>query len=62
MAKIVLGIGSSHSPILLMEPKAWLERGAVDDQTRFVHFDGDGAQIKYADLLASAPPIDGLPA
>ncbi|RVT92949.1 hypothetical protein [Sphingomonas crocodyli] len=56
MAKIVLGVGSSHSPILLMEPKAWLERGAVDDKTRFTLFDNDGEQIKYADLLAKAPP------
>lgn len=56
MAKIVLGIGSSHSPILLMEPRAWLERGAIDDQTRFTLFNNDGVQTKYADLLANAAP------
>ena len=56
MAQIVLGIGSSHSPILLMEPKAWLERGAIDDMTRFTLFDNSGTQVKYADLLARTPP------
>lgn len=56
MAKIVLGIGSSHSPILLMEPKAWLERGAQDDQHRFTLYDNKGAQVKYADLLERAAP------
>lgn len=56
MAKIVLGIGSSHSPILLMEPKAWLERGAIDDQTRFQLYNNTGVPTKYEDLLAAAHP------
>lgn len=55
MAQIVLGIGSSHSPILLMEPKAWLARGASDDQNRHQLFDDRGTPVKYAELLERAP-------
>lgn len=56
MAKIVLGIGSSHSPMLLMEPKAWLKRGETDDQNRLALFDQKGEAVRYPDLLERASP------
>ncbi|MGE4408998.1 MAG: hypothetical protein AB7D33_00330 [Sphingobium sp.] len=55
MAKIVLGIGSSHSPALLMEPKAWLRRGETDDQKYHALYDFDGVRVQYDELLAKAP-------
>lgn len=55
MAKIVLGIGSSHSPILLMEPPAWLKRGETDDQNRHALYDNTGAHVTYAELAERAP-------
>ena len=56
MAKIVLGIGSSHSPALLMEPAAWRARAATDDRTLFALHDHSGARVQFDDLLAAASP------
>ena len=55
MAEIVLGIGTSHSPILSMEPAAWLVRAQGDGPVRKL-FDKSGRQISYAQLLAGADP------
>jgi hypothetical protein len=51
MAKIVLGIGSSHSPALLMEPPAWLARGETDDVRRHALHDFSGKHVQYDELL-----------
>lgn len=56
MAKVVLGIGSSHSPVLLMEPPAWLARAAKDDKSIFVLHGHDGKRVSYDELLAKADP------
>src|SRR5690606_30980415 len=56
MAKVVLGVGSSHSPALLMEPSAWLARAAHDDRHLFALHDFDGKRVTYEELLAKAPP------
>lgn len=56
MAKIVMGIGSSHSPTLLMKPSAWLARAATDDQNFFVLHDHSGARVSYGELLEKADP------
>jgi len=56
MAKIVLGIGSSHSPALLMEPAAWRARAATDDRNVFALHDHSGARVQYDELLAAADP------
>lgn len=56
MAKIVMGIGSSHSPTLLMKPSAWLARAATDDQNFFVLHDRTGARVTYSELLEKADP------
>lgn len=63
MAEIVLGIGTSHSPMLLMEPPAWLVRGEKDRNMRIVSGyrgpllrDFDGAPTTFEALLAKADP------
>lgn len=56
MAKIVLGIGSSHSPALLMEPRAWRARADLDDRKFFVLHDHDGARVQFDELLEKADP------
>jgi 3-O-methylgallate 3,4-dioxygenase len=56
MAKMVLGIGSSHSPALLMDPAGWLARGQTDDQTIMALHDFEGRRVKYDELLVKTPP------
>lgn len=56
MAKIVMGIGSSHSPALLMKPDAWLARANADDKRdMFALHDHTGRKLSYAELEAQAP-------
>jgi hypothetical protein len=55
MARVVLGIGSSHSPTLLMEPDAWLARAGHDDVKIHALHDLSGKRISYDELLAQAP-------
>jgi hypothetical protein len=55
MAKVVLGIGSSHSPALLMKPDAWLARAEIDDKTRHALHDHTGKRVTYEELLAESP-------
>ncbi|WPB57451.1 hypothetical protein [Xylophilus sp. GOD-11R] len=56
MAQIVLGIGSSHSPTLLMEPEAWLARAGHDDVKIHALYDHQGRHVSYEELLAATPP------
>lgn len=56
MAKIVMGIGSSHSPALLMKPDAWLARAEVDDKTLHALYDFEGQRVTYAEMEAKAKP------
>lgn len=56
MAKVIMGIASSHSPALLMEPSAWLARAAQDDQNLFALHDFDGKRVSYQELLSRADP------
>ncbi len=55
MAQVVLGIGSSHSPTLLMEPPAWLARAGHDDVKIHALHDFEGRRVSYEELLAKAP-------
>src|SRR5262245_55021498 len=55
MAEIVLGIGTSHSPILSMEPQAWVVRAQTDGSVRKL-LDKSGRQVSYDELLAAADP------
>jgi hypothetical protein len=56
MAKVILGIGSSHSPTLLMEPEAWLARAGHDDVHIHALHDREGTRVTYEELLAKADP------
>ena len=55
MAKVVMGIGSSHSPALLMEPPAWLARGETADKTMHALHDFTGKRVQYDELLTVTP-------
>jgi 3-O-methylgallate 3,4-dioxygenase len=52
MAQVVLGLGLSHSPILNMEPDAWIERGTHDHKHKLR--DTSGALVSFDTLLARA--------
>ena len=56
MAEIVLGIGSSHSPALLMKPDAWLARAEVDDKKLHALYDFAGKRVSYEELLERPVP------
>lgn len=49
MSRIVLGVGTSHSPLLAMEPAMWEER-ARDDVKRTAIRMSDGRSISYQQL------------
>lgn len=49
MAQVVLGLGTSHSPILNMEPDAWIERGSHDHKHKLR--DTSGALVSFDALL-----------
>jgi 3-O-methylgallate 3,4-dioxygenase len=52
MAQVVLGLGCSHSPMLNMEPGAWVERGSYDHLHKLR--DTSGAEVSFAALLERA--------
>ena len=54
MAKIVLGLGTSHTPMLLASDET-LERFIETDQ-KIKHRDKEGRQVTYGDLLEKADP------
>src|SRR3981081_2591631 len=54
MAKIVLGIGTSHTPMLLASDET-LPRFLETDQT-LRHRDKDGRPVTYGGLLEAADP------
>jgi hypothetical protein len=54
MAKIVLGLGTSHTPMLLADD-ATLER-FVETDKNIKHRDKDGRPVTYGDLLEKADP------
>jgi len=58
MARITLGIGTSHTPMLNVGPDEWPRFEELDRQRKHLHKDGRPAT--YDELLAIAPP--SLPA
>src|ERR1700739_3261004 len=54
MARIVLGLGTSHTPMLLASDET-LPRFLETDQT-IRHRDKDGRPVTYGDLLEAADP------
>jgi 3-O-methylgallate 3,4-dioxygenase len=55
MARIVLGLGSSHSPQLSTPPDLWPLHAERDKRNPGL-FDTDGAHLSYNELLAKASP------
>ncbi|HEV8017117.1 MAG TPA: hypothetical protein VGP32_01005 [Steroidobacteraceae bacterium] len=53
MAQVVLGLGCSHSPMLNMEPDAWVERGSRDRHIPKLR-DTSGAVVTFDALLERA--------
>jgi len=53
MSQIVLGIGTSHSPMLAIDAEMWLER-AEDDKKRPKLTLSDGRELSYAELAAES--------
>lgn len=51
MARIVLGLGTSHSPLLTLEGSRWAERAADDLRSRRLNT-SDGRWLTYDQLLA----------
>src|SRR5262249_23386585 len=54
MAKIVFGLGTSHTPMLLASDET-LERFVETDQ-KIKHRDKEGRPVTYGDLLEKADP------
>lgn len=53
MARITLGIGTSHSPLLAINTETWPER-AADDRRKLELFLGDGRVVSFDELNAEA--------
>lgn len=53
MAELVLGVGSSHSPMVSLSGEQWLEWGQRDLEHQGL-YDLDGNHLSYADQLAAA--------
>jgi len=51
MAKIVLGLGASHSPLMALEGKRWIERAHDDMRNQRLNM-SDGRYISYDQLAA----------
>ena len=56
MAEIVLGIGTSHSPLLTFDADMWMER-ATDDRRNQALTLSDGRTLSYDALLAERGPV-----
>lgn len=56
MAEVILGIGTSHGPMLSMPPELWLEFGKEDRQRQAMVAPWDGSTVTYDELLARADP------
>ncbi|MBV9836157.1 MAG: extradiol ring-cleavage dioxygenase [Alphaproteobacteria bacterium] len=51
MARIVLGIGTSHTPLLSLDPSAWHNRAKADYENPRLTL-ADGRSVTYAQLVA----------
>ncbi|MCP3730034.1 hypothetical protein M9978_06290 [Sphingomonas sp. MG17] len=56
MSEIVLGIGTSHSPLLAIDPHEWAERGR-DDMRRQAYCMVDGRTLTYDALAAEVREV-----
>ncbi len=55
MAKIVLGLAASHTPLLALDAAQWQHRAAVDYANTGLNL-SDGRRMNYAELLAELGP------
>lgn len=55
MAQLVLGIGTSHSPLLALPSTQWVHRAEVDRNNPALNL-ADGRLLSYAELLAEVGP------
>ena len=56
MARIVLGLATSHSPQLSLPSEHWLRRGEEDRNNQGLYRVTDGKHVTYEELLAEADP------
>jgi Catalytic LigB subunit of aromatic ring-opening dioxygenase len=56
MARIVLGLATSHSPQLSLPPEHWLRRGEEDQRNPSLYRVPDGKHVTFEELLAEAGP------
>jgi hypothetical protein len=56
MAKIVLGVGTSHTPLFTLESTDWQHRSAADRANPALNL-SDGRLLTYDELLAEVGPI-----
>lgn len=52
MAQIVLGVATSHTPLLILPPEMWLDYAARDYGNPELVFPPDGLAMSYADAVA----------
>jgi hypothetical protein len=56
MAQIVLGVGTSHTPLLILPPELWLEYAERDQANPELVFPPVGRAMSYADALRTVVP------
>lgn len=56
MASIVLGLATSHTPLLILPPEMWPEYAERDEQNPELVFPSVGQALSYADAVRSAVP------
>ncbi|MBB5986710.1 extradiol ring-cleavage dioxygenase [Sphingobium lignivorans] len=56
MAQIILGVGTSHTPMLTLGSEDWIHRAADDLKNEKLN-QSDGTWISYADLLEQRGPL-----
>src|SRR5690349_11196471 len=56
MAKIVVGLGTSHSPMLNLTPDIWDQRAKEDQRNPMLYRVPDGTHVTYDQLMDTADP------
>ncbi len=56
MAKVVLGLGTSHSPLLSVPGEMWGQYGERDRANNSLYRTSDGKHVDYEELLSEANP------
>lgn len=56
MAEVILGLGTSHGPMLSMPPELWFEFGEGDREREALVAPWDGSAVTYEELLGRADP------